>query len=70
MEWKRNFFSPPRFSVPAELNPDVLGASLASSSPLKLEQMVLEEGKERDAVWTPNFSIAHLIEFTRLETLK
>ncbi len=43
---------------------------LEDSTPFQLEQLVLEEGEEREAVWTPNFSIAHLIEFTRLETLR
>ncbi len=47
-----------------------MAAHEARKEALSLEHLVLEEGEERESVWTPNFSIAHLIEFTRLETLR
>ncbi len=71
-----SFFSEMNPSVADILNSGVNPSSNATSgggegnSNLQLEQLVLEQGGEREAVWSPNFSIAHLIEFTKLETLR
>ena len=62
-----------RISTPTGLNPALTTSPAflnASTDGFELEQLVLESGGEREAVWSPNFSIAHLIEFTKLQTLR